>query len=289
MFRWGTPRACPWWATVTVAALRHSQVAPTILFTLFLLACNVLPTPTPHPIVHIEMTGSDSMEWLARTLANAYSQQKSYVQFTIRPTNSENGLRAANEISGTIGLVARAIKPNELDQTRAVVIARDGVAVIVNKANPINAITRAQLVQVFAGEIPAWPLGPSQGKRITIISRESGSGTRDAFERMVMQNTRVTRTALLMPNQAAVVDYVAHNVDAMAYTSMGALTPEIHALSIDDIPLSIQTVEAQQYPFIRTLAFVVPISPTLETQEFIDFALSGEGQRIVEQKFGKAQ
>lgn len=291
--RWGTPRVCPLcvktWATMTVAALRHSKVAPTILFALLLLSCNALPTPTPHSIVQIEMTGADSMDWLARTLANAYSQQKPYVQFTIHPTNSNNGLRAANEISGTIGLVAREIKPHELQQTRAVVVARDGVAVIVNKANPINAITRAQLVQVFAGEIPTWPLGPSQGKRITVISREDGSGTRDAFETMVMQNTRVTRTALLMPNEAAVVDYVAHNADAIAYTSMGALTPDIHALSIDDIPLTTQTVEAKQYPFIRTLAFVVPISPTLETQSFIDFALSGEGQRIVGQKFGKAQ
>ncbi|MBI5032676.1 MAG: phosphate ABC transporter substrate-binding protein [Chloroflexi bacterium] len=254
-----------------------------------IVACNILPTPTPHPIVQIEMTGSDSMEWLARTLASAYSQQKPYVQFTIRPTNSDNGVRAANEISGTIGLVARAIKPNELNDTRAVVVARDGVAVIVNKTNPINAITRAQLVQVFAGEIPTWPLGPSQGKRITVISRESGSGTRDAFETMVMQSTRVTRTAMLMPNEAAVVDYVARNADAIAYTSMGALTPDIHALSIDDIPLTAQTVEAKQYPFIRTLSFVVPISPTLETQAFIDFALSGEGQRIIGQKFGKAQ
>jgi phosphate transport system substrate-binding protein len=262
---------------------------PFISLFVFVVACNVLPTPTPHPIVHIEMTGSDSMEWLARTLANAYTQQKPFVQFTIHPTNSDNGLRAANEISGTIGLVARAIKPSELYETKAVVVARDGIAVIVNKANPINAITRAQLVQVFAGEIPTWPLGPSQGKRITIISRESGSGSRDAFETMVMQNTRVTRTALLMPNEAAVVDYVAHNPDAMAYTSMGALMPEVHALSIDDIPLTTQTVEAKQYPFIRTLAFVVPISPTLETQEFIDFALSGEGQRIIGQKFGKAQ
>lgn len=228
------------------------------------------------------------MDWLAHSLASAYTQSKPFVQFTIRPTDSDNGLRAANEISGTIGLVARAIKPSELYNTQAVVVARDGVAVIVNKQNPINAISRTQLVQVFAGEIPTWPLGPSQGKRITVISRESGSGTRSAFETMVMQGQRVTRTALMMPNEASVVDYVTRNPDSIGYTSMGTLTPDVHALSIDDIPLSIQTVEAKQYPFIRTLAFVVPISPTVETQAFIDFALSGEGQRIIGQKFGKA-
>jgi len=256
---------------------------------LFFVAC--VPTPTPHPPVQIEMTGSDSMEWLARSLADAYTPMRPYVKITVRPTNSDNGLRAANEISGTIGLVAREIKPNELAQaqTRAVVVAHDGVAIIVNKANPINAITRAQLAQVFAGEIPTWPLGPSTGKRIVVISREDGSGTRDAFETMVMQNKHVTRTALVMPNEASVVDYVAHNADAIAYTSMGALTPDVHSLSVDDIPLSIQTVENKTYPFIRALAFAVPQTPSPDTQAFIDFALSEEGQRIVGQRFGRAE
>lgn len=254
-----------------------------------LVAC--VPTPTPHPPAQIEMTGADSMEWLARSLADTYTQMRPYVKITVRPTNSDNGLRAATTISGTIGLVAREIKSTELAQaqTKAIVVAHDGIAIIVNKANPINAITHDQLAQVFAGEIPTWPLGPSAGKRIVAISREDGSGTRDAFEAMVMQNKHVTRTALVLPNEASVVDYVAHNVDAIGYSSMGALTPDVHSLSVDDVPLSTQTVENKTYPFIRALAFVVPQTPSPDTQAFIDFALSEEGQRIVGQKFARAR
>ncbi|MCI0475287.1 MAG: substrate-binding domain-containing protein, partial [Anaerolineales bacterium] len=186
--------------------------------------------------------------------------------------------------------VARAIKPNELDGTRAVVIARDGVAVIVHPSNPINAIMRSQLVQVFAGEIATWPLGPMAGKPIVVVSREEGSGTRDAFETMAIaaRKTRVTRTALVMPNESAVVDFVARNPTAIGYTSMGALTPNVRALTIDDVPLSRETVENQKYPFVRTLSFVVPQSPDLETQDFLAFALSAEGQKIIAQKFGRA-
>jgi len=256
-------------------------------FFCLLVACNVIPTP-PVPIVRIEMTGSDSMYTLTQSLTEAYRQAHPNVKFDLRATNSEIGLRAAQEISGTIGLVARQIQPTELGATQAVVIARDGIAVIVNNQNPINAITHTQLRQVFAGEIAVWPLGPMTGKPIVVISREAGSGTRHAFETMVMQSARVTRTALVMPSEAAVVDFVARNPDAIGYTSMGALVPAIHALTVDDVPLSPQTVENKTYPFIRTFALVVPRTPSPATQAFIDFVLSEAGQAIVGQKYGRA-
>ena len=255
-----------------------------LLFALVLASC----TAPPHKPVHLQMIGSDSMHWIAQSLANAYTQQHPYVTITIRAANSDMGIRAASEYSGTIGLVSRTIQPNELDNTRAIVVARDGIAVIVHPSNPINAIMRSQLVQVFSGEIAVWPLGPQAGKPIVVISREEGSGTRNAFETMAMNRTRVTRTALVMPSEAAVMDYVARSPTAIAYTSLGALTLDVRALTIDDIPLSIQTVESQKYPFVRTLTFVVPQSPNLEMQDFIAFALSTEGQRIVTQKYGRA-
>ncbi|MEW5718856.1 MAG: phosphate ABC transporter substrate-binding protein [Chloroflexota bacterium] len=238
--------------------------------------------------MQMQLIGSDSMHGIAQSLADTYTQQRPHVTITVRAANSDVGIRAAREYSGTIGLVARAIKSNELDGTRAVVVARDGVAVIVHPSNPINAIMRSQLVQVFSGEIATWPLGPITGKPIVVLSREDGSGTRDAFEKMAMNGTRVTRTALVMPSESAVVDFVARNPTAIGYTSMGALTHDVRALTVDDVPLSIQTVESQKYPFVRTLSFVVPQSPDVEIQDFIAFAQSAEGQRIVAQKFGKA-
>ena len=255
-----------------------------LLSLLVLAAC----APPPRKPVHLQMIGSDSMHWIAQSLADAYTQQHPYVTITTRAANSDVGIRAAREYSRTVGLVSRAIKPNELDAARAVVVARDGVAVIVHQSNPINAIMRSQLVQVFSGEIATWPLGSMAGKLIVVISREDGSGTRDAFEKMAMNGTRVTRTALVLPSESAVVDYIARNPTAIGYASMGALTSDVRALTVDDVPLSIQTVESQKYPFVRTLSFVVPQSPDVEMQDFIAFVLSAEGQRIITQKYGKA-
>lgn len=264
---------------------RRSAVGGLGLLLLILLAACA---PPPRKPAQMQLVGSDSMHALAQSLADAYTQSRPYVTITIRATNSENGLRAAREYTNTIGLVARAIKPNELDGARAVVVARDGIAAIVHPSNPINAIMRSQLVQVFSGEILTWPLGPMAGKPIVVVSREEGSGTRHAFETMAMQGTRVTRTALVMPSEAAVVDFVAREPTAIGYASMHAVTANVRALTIDDVPLTRETVESQKYPFVRALSFIVPQNADAAMQEFVAFVSSAEGQRIIAQKFGRA-
>ena len=266
--------------------MTRSLISLISLISLFLSACAVAPTPA-RP-VRITLSGADSMQWLARALGNAYTQQNPNVTITVQASNSEVGLRAASEYSGTIGLVSRTIKPNELNQTRAVVVARDGIAVIVNEKNPISAIQVSQVAQVFSGDILTWPTGPSAGKNILVVSREDGSGTRNAFEAMAMNQLRVTRTALIIPGEAALVDYIAQHPEAIGYASMGALTPQVRALAVDDVLLSPETVETQTYPFVRTLTFVVPLEPTPEIQSFVDFALSADGQSIVAQRYGRA-
>ncbi len=252
---------------------------------LLLAACE--PTPTPRAAVHITLVGSDSMQWIARALTGIYAPRHPGVTFTLLTSNSEAGLRAAGQDAFTIGMVARVLKPSELHGARAVVIARDGIAVIVNTQNTINAIQRTQVAQVFSGDILTWPIGPLSSKAIVVVSREEGSGTRAAFEAMVM-NRRVTPTAIVMPNEAAVVDYVANHPEAIGYCSMSAVTSGVHAMSVDDVTLSTQTVETQQYPLVRTLAFVVPLQPDPEVQAFVDFTLGGEGQGIIAEKYGRA-
>lgn len=273
------------WRKTRMGWFGGTQFIASLQIVFFLLTACAPPPPKP---VHLQMIGSDSMHGLAQSLADAYTQQRTYVTIAIRAANSEVGIRAAREYTHTIGLVARALTSHELDGTRAVVVARDGLAVIAHPSNPINAIMRSQLVQVFAGEIATWPLGPMAGKPIVVVSREKGSGTRHAFEAMAMQGTRVTLTAIVMPSEAAVVDFVARTPTAIGYVSMGALAPSVRALTIDDAPLARETVESQKYPFVRTLAFVVPQPTPPEIEDFIAFALSAEGQRIVAQKFGRA-
>ncbi len=265
-------------------------VSPTLLILLWscLTATACVATPAPRTVTQIRLVGSDSMLWIARALTNTYSREHPEVTFVTEASNSESGLRAASTLSETIGMVSRTLKPSELNGTRAVVVARDGIAIIVNPKNPINAIMRSQITQVFSGEILAWPTGPLAGQGITVISREEGSGTRNAFETMAMNNKRVTLTGIIMPSEAAVVDYVAQHPEAVSYASMGGLTAQVRAMTIDDIGLSPQTVESQQYPFVRSLTFIIPVEPSPALSSFVDYALGAEGQAVIGQRYGRA-
>jgi phosphate transport system substrate-binding protein len=269
-------------------SFKHAAILCACGLALLSAGCNVVPTPRVS--VHLSLVGDDSMQWLAGALATAYSQQHPNATITVRPSDSETALSTVGEISGTIGMVARVVKPSELEGERAIVVARDGIAIIVNRANPINAIMRSQIAEVFSGQVSTWPTGPNAGKLIAVVSREAGSGTRDAFEAMAIapRGERVTRTAVVMPGEAAMVDYVAQHPEAIGYCSMSFLTDGVQAMTVDDIPLSPQTVESQKYPFVRTLAFIVPQSPEPAIQDFVDFALSADGQRIIAQKYGRA-
>jgi phosphate transport system substrate-binding protein len=275
--------------TSTVKVLKRSALILVCLIHASLLAlvvaCMAAP---PHKPVQIEMVGSDSMQWISHALADVYTKEHPYVTLKIQASNSAAGLRATREYSGTIGLVSRTVKPEEIEQSRALVVARDGIAIVVHPSNPINAILRSQLVQVFSGEIGVWPIGPQSNKPIAVVSREDGSGTRDAFEKMAMNGARVTRTAIMMPNEVAVIDFVARNPAAIGYSSMGAVTPEVRALSVEDVPLTTETVESQKYPFVRTLAFIVPMAPSIDLQDFINFVRGSEGQKLIGQKYGRA-
>jgi phosphate transport system substrate-binding protein len=224
---------------------------------------------------------------MAKAIAAAYAEQRADVAFSFKISNSQSGINATEGYSRTIGLVSRIVKPEEIPERRAIAVALDGVAIIVSKPNPINSITSAQVVQVFDGEIITWPTGAIAGRNILAVSREEGSGTRDAFEAMVMKRQRVTRTAVVMPSEGGVVDFVAKHPEAIGYVSMGAVAGEVHALSVDNIAPSPRTVETLQYPFVRTLAFIVPTKPDGAMQEFLDFVLGYDGQSIIGQKYGR--
>ncbi len=263
---------------------------PVALFCLLWLVLGAIScsaVPTPRPSVKLSLVGSDSMTWLANSLARGYSESRGDVEFTVRIFDSQVGITAPLQSERTIGMVSRTIKPAELDQLRAVVIARDGVAILVNNKNPINAIQHGQITQIFSGDILTWPAGPMAGKPITVVSREQGSGTRNAFEAMLMPNQHVTLTAVVMPSEAAIVDYIAQHQDAIGYTSMGAMTPDVHSLAIDDVHLSVSSVESGQYPFVRTLSLIVRAEADPEVQSFLDYVLSPAGQAIVGQRFGR--
>lgn len=265
---------------------RHLILLPV----LGLLMSGCVPTIEPHPPVHLRLAGSTSMQPLMEALTKAYSSRYEYVTFTLESLNSQMGLEALRSGAIEIALVSREVGPEEMERLLATPITRDGIAILVNEENPTRGLTLRKLRAIFAGEILSWEeVGGASSGDIQVVSREEGSGTRRAFEALVMKGKRVTSTAVVMPTGGAVGESIAQEPGAIGYASMAHLPPGVKALRIGGVEPNPATVSSGEYPLVRPFILITEKRPHQEVQAFIDFCLSPAGQAIVERGYGGAR
>jgi phosphate transport system substrate-binding protein len=232
--------------------------------------------------VTLRVAGSSSMRPVLEELAAAYQAAHSDVHFDIRGGGSTLGLE--DLLAGTADIAAVSWKADGATDPRGVQaapIARDGIVLIVHPSNKASGLTLLQLRALYRGEILDWAeLGGSSGEPV-VISREDGSGDRQAFESLVMGEDRVTLNALIMPTAQAVVDYVARHPAAIGYVSLAQVRDDVHVLPVEEVVPTSAQVQAGVYHLGRLLYLYVKSPPTGDVRRFLDFVLSPAGQAIV--------
>ncbi len=172
---------------------------------------------------------------------------------------------------------------------QATAIARDGIAIIVHPENPLQGLGLLQLRDLFSGRTGEWRVlgGGTAHGLILPVSREAGSGTRAAFEALVMEDLSVTPRALIAPSGEAVVGHVAENPQAIGYVSMSEVVPGVKVLQVEGERPSPEAVGQGIYALSRELWLVTAFQPSGPLQDFVDFALSPAGQQTVEGRAGR--
>lgn len=261
---------------------------------LLLVACYLLlatacgATVEPPQPVYLKAAGSTTMSPLMEELASAFHERESHVTIDIDGGGSTLGreLAAAGQVDFGLTSWMSDARPAG---TQSTVVARDGIAFIVHPTNPITGLTLLQGHNLFSGRVIDWEeIGGSPGL-VQAVSREDGSGTRAAFEAMVMGDDRVTLTALVMPNSQAVVDYVASDPQAIGYVSMGYLNGEVRAVEVEGLLPTPEHASRGEYHLTRELIILSRPGVSPEAQGFLDFALSPAGQAIVARHYGRVR
>jgi phosphate transport system substrate-binding protein len=194
-------------------------------------------------------------------------------------------------------LAAIAGPPDE--RLWAAPIGVDAIAVIVHAGNPLDGVTLSQLQKVFSGRVWRWSeLGtetvgsPLADAEIVVISREEGSGTRAAFERLALRPrpdqdpAPVTTMAVLQLGSTQMVDYVAQHPAAIGYVALGVLEASeerasVKPLAIEGLVPGPKQISSGDYPLSLPLFLVAPSEPDGAARRFVDFCLGPAGQRIV--------
>ncbi len=248
-----------------------------VLLLLALAACTARGSETPAPTA-LRIAGSTTMAPVLNELAAAYQTRQPHVLVDVRGGGSGAGMaelrRGTVDLAAVAWLAPDAAAPAGLD---AVPVGRDAVAIIVHPQNPLPGLTILQLRALYRGETLDWAALDGAGGEPVLVSREEGSGTRAAFEALVMGGDRVTLNAIVMPNTSAVVDYVARHRNAIGYVSAAALTEEVRVVPVEDV---LPTAANQAYHLMRTLYLYMP-ARSAKARAFVDFVLGRAGQAII--------
>ena len=247
----------------------------------------------------ITLKGSDTMVHLASTWAEVFMKENPGLEVSVTGGGSGTGIAALLNGTTDICAASRKIKDKETSMAaqkgivpKEIVVARDGIAVIVNPANPVSELTIEQIGKIFTGAVRRWDQVGGKAESIEILSRDSSSGTYVFFQEKVLRKKDYSQNAKLMPATSAIVQSVASNKSAIGYVGLGyavAAKNKIKVLAVradDNSPAVIpseRTVKSGEYKIARPLHLYTNGQATGAVKKFIDFCLSSKGQEIVRQ------
>lgn len=260
-----------------------------------LLACGTVTAADMNSYLVIK--GSDTMVHLVTNWAEVYMNQNPNADVAVTGGGSGTGIAAL--INGTTDICAasREIKDKEKElarkrgvEAKEVIVARDGIAVVVNPKNSIKEIGMQNLAQIFTGATTRWNQLDGSDDEILVFSRESSSGTYVFFQEHVLKNKDYTPKAKLMPATSAIIESVSSDKGAIGYVGLGYAIAagdkvKILAIKVDAnspaVMPSDQTVINGSYPVARPLYLYVSNKASQNATAFVDFCLSDAGQAIV--------
>jgi phosphate transport system substrate-binding protein len=232
----------------------------------------------------ITEAGSTTVQPLAEKCAQVFMSENPDVSITIQGGGSSVGVKSADEGTVDIGAASRELKDSEPALVKHL-LAKDGIAIACNPSNNVTGLTKEQVKEIYAGTITNWSDVGGPDEDIHVVAREEGSGTRAAFEEMVMgEETLITETAILQPSNGALRTTVASDPMAIGFLSFGYLDSSVKSISIDGVEGTKENALNGSYPIVRPLYFLTKEQPTGIVKEFIDFCLSTDGQKIAEEE-----
>jgi phosphate transport system substrate-binding protein len=243
------------------------------------------PQPTGEVLSgRVTFAGSTTVQPLADVLGRAFQERHPDVELEIAAGGSVVGIQAVHDGTADIGMASRALTAEEAAGIETHQIAVDVIAVVVHATNSVRNLTMEELRGIYLGEIVNWRQVGGEDLPIVVVMRGQNSGTRGAFDELVLGGAEpAALRAQIAVTAGDVVAIVADDPAAIGYVGFGNLEPGIAMIAIDGILPSEETARNGSYRLVRPLLLLTgPLTQPL-ARRFVDFALSDEGQQIVEE------
>lgn len=236
--------------------------------------------------VTIAVSGSTSMEDVMGKISEAYENENKNVSIEINAVGSSAGIKDTLNGVAEIGMSSRDLKDEEVSEgAEGTPVAYDGIAVILNPANKVSNLTLDQLKEIYTGKITNWKEVGGSDAPIVVVSREDGSGTRDAFQEIVgYESSELIADAIITDASENLKTTVSQNENAIGFVSFSYVDDTVSAVDIEGVKPEAELAKNGTYKLSRPFLVVTKKDTLTENgQKLIDFILSEEGQKIVEE------
>ncbi len=191
----------------------------------------------------LAISGSTSVGPLAEKLAEKYEEQVE-INIEVNQIGSSAGITNATNGVSEIGMSSRDLKEEEVKSgLKESIVAYDGIVVVAHPSNKVNDLTIEQVKQIFTGEVTNWKELGGDDMEIVVVSREDGSGSRDAFQEIVGYSSgELVRNSIVASGNGNIKTTVAMNKHAVGFISFEYIDESISPIKINGVEATAENV-----------------------------------------------
>lgn len=230
----------------------------------------------------LTIAGSTSVQPFSEVLADKFMADNPGVQVNVQGGGSSQGVTAVLSGVADIGSASRNLKDEEKQENVVeTILAYDGIAIVVHPDNDIQGLSQEEVKNIYLGQTSNWKDVGGKDVAITVVSREAGSGTRGAFEEIVMGDDDISSSVIIQNSNGAVRTTVEGDANAIGFISLALVNDNVKALTIDEVSPTVENIQNGSYKISRPFLYVTKTQPEGLAKAYMDFALSDEGQALV--------
>lgn len=228
----------------------------------------------------IIIAGSTSVQPFIEKVAEHFMEEHPEIVVNVQGGGSTAGIYATFNGTCDIGTSSRNLRVSERG-LKIILIAVDGIAVIVHRDNPVDDLSIDEVRGIFSERITNWVELGGEDKTIIPVTREEGSGTRGSFEDMIMGDAVISDACLVQDSNGAVREIIATTQQGIGYISVGLIDEREKALAINGVRPTLVNLMTQEYRFSRPFLCLLREEPEGNTKIFLEYVLSKKGQDIL--------
>ncbi len=224
-------------------------------------------------------------------MAKRYEEANPGVRIEVQTGGTSRGI--SDTLSGVadLGLASRVLTDEEAEKLTAHRIAADGVCVVLHKDNPVNDLSKQQLIDIYTKKVTNWSAFGGPDATIVVANKADGRSTLEVFLGFVGLDKADVKADVVVGENLHVINSVVSNPNTIGYVSIGTAATEaqggtpIKLIATDGIAATTENVASSTFPITRPLTIIEDAETSPAAKAFLDHLKSPEINDIIEKHF----